>query len=48
MINVGEAALSLESFAEIMFKGKPVGLDAKALDKVAVNFRFLQDSLPTS
>ncbi|MFN8242421.1 MAG: aromatic amino acid ammonia-lyase [Ferruginibacter sp.] len=42
MINVGEAALSLESFAEIMFKGKPVGLDAKALDKVAVNFRFLQ------
>lgn len=43
MINVGERALTLDNFSEILFKGKAVGLDAGAIEKVNVNFGFLQN-----
>jgi histidine ammonia-lyase len=43
MINVGERALSLDNFSEILFKGKAVELDAGAIEKVKVNFSFLQN-----
>jgi histidine ammonia-lyase len=42
MINVGEKALSLDDFSEILFKGKEVVLDKKAVDKVEMNFQFLK------
>ncbi len=42
MINVGEAALSLDDFSAILFKGEEVALDAKAMEKVDTNFKFLQ------
>src|SRR5215212_3560375 len=41
MINVGERKLSLNDFSAILFKGKKVGLDKVALEKVDTNFRFL-------
>ena len=43
MINVGERALTLDNFSDILFKGKAVGLDAGAIEKVNVNFGFLQN-----
>ena len=42
MINVGGSALTLEGFAEILFKGQAVELENAALEKVGVNFQFLQ------
>ncbi|MEO6730760.1 MAG: aromatic amino acid ammonia-lyase [Ferruginibacter sp.] len=42
MINVGDRALTLNNFAEILFKEKGVILDADAIKKVGVNFRFLK------
>lgn len=42
MILVGERALSLDDIAEILFNGKEIVLDEKALQKVDENFRFLQ------
>lgn len=42
MINVGERALSLNDFSDIIFREKEVVLDKVAVDKVAANFRFLQ------
>ena len=42
MINVGEKALSLDDFSDILFKGKAVVLDKKAIEKVKVNFEFLK------
>lgn len=43
MINVGESQLSLNDFAEIIFKEKGVALDALAIEKVEENHRFLQN-----
>ena len=42
MINVGEKALSLDDFSDILFKGKAVVLNKKAIEKVKVNFEFLK------
>ena len=42
MINVGDSALTLNDFSEILFKDKGVALDAAAVEKVGVNYRFLQ------
>lgn len=42
MIRVGERNLSLEDFAEVLFNGKTVVLDEKAIKKVDESFRFLK------
>jgi histidine ammonia-lyase len=42
MVNVGDRALSLDDFSDIVFRGKEVALDAQTVEKVDVNFRFLQ------
>ena len=42
MIHVGERALSLNDFSDILFKEKEVVLDKAAVEKVGVNFQFLQ------
>ena len=43
MVHVGDSALSLDDFSDILFKGKEVVLDTQALEKVATNFRFLKN-----
>src|SRR5580692_917893 len=43
MIYIGGKILSLADFSEIIFKKKEVGLDNAAVDKVAVNYKFLQE-----
>ncbi|MDO9374408.1 MAG: aromatic amino acid ammonia-lyase, partial [Ferruginibacter sp.] len=43
MIHVGERALSLNDFSEILFKGKTVVLDSSTVDKVDENYRFLKN-----
>ena len=43
MIDIGGRILSLENFAEILFKEKGVRLDATALEKVDTNYHFLKD-----
>ena len=42
MIHVGERALSLSDFSEILFKGKTVVLDASAVEQVSINYNFLK------
>jgi histidine ammonia-lyase len=42
MVHVGEEALSLNDFSDILFKGKKVVLEKAAVEKVEVNFRFLK------
>src|SRR5476651_1064836 len=42
MIVIGQSALSLDDFAQIIFNQQPVAIDAAALAKVDVNFNFLQ------
>ncbi len=42
MVHVGDKALSLENFSDILFKGKKVDLDAKAIEKVDTSFKFLK------
>ncbi len=42
MIHVGERALSLGDFSDILYKGKEVILDKAAVEKVNVNFQFLK------
>ena len=42
MVHVGERALSLSDFSDILFKEKEVVLDKSALEKVEVNFNFLK------
>ncbi|MEO6548357.1 MAG: aromatic amino acid ammonia-lyase [Ferruginibacter sp.] len=42
MIHVGDRALTLNDFSEILFKEKGVVLNTAALAKVAVNYAFLQ------
>lgn len=42
MIHVGDRTLSLEDFSEILFKEKGIFLETGAVEKVDVNFRFLQ------
>lgn len=42
MIHVGDSALTLNAFSEILFKEKEVLLDEAAVEKVAANFKFLQ------
>ena len=42
MILVGQSALSLNDFSELIFKHKKVALDKAALDKVNTNFEFLK------
>lgn len=43
MVHVGDRALSLDDFSNILFKDKEVVLDTQAVEKVDVNFRFLQN-----
>jgi histidine ammonia-lyase len=45
MILLGQRALSLDDFSDILFKEKEVALDESALEKVETNFRFLQNFL---
>jgi histidine ammonia-lyase len=42
MIHVGERALSLTDFSDILFKGKEIVLDKVAVEKVEINFNFLK------
>src|SRR5436190_5809847 len=42
MIHVGDRALSLNDFSEILFKGEAVVLDAGAIEQVDTNYSFLQ------
>jgi len=42
MVHVGDRALSLDSFSDILFKEKAVVLDEQTVEKVDINFRFLQ------
>ncbi len=42
MIYIGGKNLSLADFSEIVFKKKEVGLDNAAVEKVAINYKFLQ------
>jgi histidine ammonia-lyase len=42
MIHVGERALSLNDFSDILFKEKEIVLDKVAVEKVNVNFQFLK------
>jgi histidine ammonia-lyase len=42
MIAVGQKVLSLEDFSDILFKKKNVSLNKSDLEKVDINFRFLQ------
>lgn len=42
MVQVGDSALTLNSFSDILFKEKKVDLDRLAVEKVGVNFHFLQ------
>ena len=42
MIHVGDRVLSLTDFSDILFKGKEVVLNDKAVKKVELNFNFLK------
>ncbi|ASU34598.1 HAL/PAL/TAL family ammonia-lyase [Mucilaginibacter xinganensis] len=42
MIQIGQSALSLNDFSELIFKQKEVALDAAALKKINTNFEFLK------
>jgi histidine ammonia-lyase len=42
MIPVGQSALSLHDFSELIFKHQEVALDKAALNKVSTNFEFLK------
>ena len=42
MIPIGQGALSLNDFAELIFRNKKVVLDKDALNKVNTNFEFLK------
>lgn len=42
MIPIGQGALSLNDFAELIFRNKKVALDKDALNKVNTNFEFLK------
>src|SRR5665213_2881881 len=42
MIPVGQNVLTLDDFSDILFKKQPVTLPETALEKVRVNFQFLQ------
>lgn len=42
MIPVGQNVLTLDDFSDIIFKNKTVALSSSALEKVSVNFQFLQ------
>jgi histidine ammonia-lyase len=43
MVHVGEGALSLTDFSNILFKGKEVFLGKTAMEKVEINYRFLKN-----
>jgi len=42
MILVGQSTLTLQQFADLIFKQKEIKLDEAALQKVEVNFKFLK------
>jgi histidine ammonia-lyase len=42
MIHVGQSALSLNDFSELIFKQNEIALDAAALNKINTNFEFLK------
>ncbi len=42
MVHVGDRRLSLADFSAVLYEGKEVALDQKAVEKVEANFRFLQ------
>src|SRR3978361_896173 len=42
MIVIGQSALSLDDFAQIIFNQQEVAVDAAALDKVNINYNFLK------
>src|SRR5262245_43170565 len=42
MVHVGEGALSLTDFSNILFKGQKLVLEKEAVEKVETNFNFLK------
>jgi histidine ammonia-lyase len=42
MVPIGQSALSLNDFSELIFKHQEVALDKAALNKVNTNFEFLK------
>src|SRR5674476_1361325 len=42
MIPIGQKVLTLDDFSDILFKKKAITLPASALEKINVNFQFLQ------
>lgn len=42
MVHVGDRALNLDNFSDILYKGKELLLDTQTVEKVEENFRFLQ------
>lgn len=43
MLTVGQTSLSLVEFSDILYKNKAVVLEESALERIATNFRFLQE-----
>jgi histidine ammonia-lyase len=43
MVNVGKGILSLPEFSDLLFKKKAIVLDQAALEKIDLNFHFLED-----
>jgi histidine ammonia-lyase len=43
MLTVGQTSLSLLEFSDILYKNKAVVLEEPALERIALNFRFLQE-----
>ena len=42
MVHVGDRALSLDNFSDILYKEQQIALDALTIEKVDSNFSFLQ------
>ena len=42
MIPIGQNVLTLDDYSDILFKKKAITLPASALEKINVNFQFLQ------
>ena len=46
MVHVGDRALTLDNFSDILYKEKEVVLDTQTVEKVEANFSFYKNSLP--
>ncbi len=43
MVSVGQSTLTLDEFSDLLFEKKKIVLDSPALERIDLNFRFLQD-----